>query len=162
MVNQKLKERFLKYISFDTQSNDQSSTIPSTLKQKDLGSYLASELKSIGVVESFMDEHGYVYGYIPSNCNSTKTIGLIAHIDTSDEASGENVKPQIISNYDGNVIVLNKELNLELDPNEFNYLNNQVGHELITTDGTTLLGADDKAGIAIIMTVVEELLNISP
>lgn len=159
MVNQKLKERFLKYISFDTQSNDQSNTIPSTEKQKDLGKYLNEELKSIGVIESFMDEHGYVYGFLPSNCNSNNTIGLIAHLDTSDEASGKNIKPQIIPNYDGGVILLNEKLNLSLDPKEFEYLNSQIGHELITTDGTTLLGADDKAGIAIIMTVVEELLN---
>ena len=159
MVNNNLKQRFLKYISFDTQSNDQSNTIPSTLKQKDLGKYLCEELLQIGVKESHMDEYGYVYGYIPSNCNSKQTIGLIAHIDTSDEASGKDVNPQIIENYSGGIILLNKELNLFLDPNEFNYLNNQIGHQLITTDGTTLLGADDKAGIAIIMTVVEELIN---
>ena len=159
MVNNKLKQRFLKYVSFDTQSNDQSNTIPSTIKQKDLGKYLCEELKQIGVCESHMDEYGYVYGYIPSNCNSNNTIGLIAHLDTSDEASGKDVKPQIIENYDGGIITLNKDLNLYLDPNEFNYLQNQIGHELITTDGTTLLGADDKAGIAIIMTVVDELLH---
>lgn len=159
MINQKLKERFLKYISFDTQSCEESDTIPSTEKQKDLAKYLNEELKLIGIKESFMDEHGYVYGYLPSNCNSSNTIGLIAHLDTSDEASGENVKPQIITNYDGGVILLNKKLNLLLDPNEFKYLNSQIGHELITTDGTTLLGADDKAGIAIIMTVIEELIN---
>ncbi len=159
MVCDKLKQRFLKYISFDTQSNDQSNTIPSTIKQKDLGKYLADELKSLGVCESFMDEYGYVYGFIPSNCNSDKTVGLIAHMDTSDEASGKDVNPQIINNYQGDIIILNKELNLNLDPNEFTYLKKQIGHDLITTDGTTLLGADDKAGIAIIMTVVESLLN---
>ncbi|MBE6131124.1 MAG: peptidase T [Erysipelotrichaceae bacterium] len=159
MVNQKLKERFLKYISFDTQSCEEFDTIPSTEKQKDLAKYLNEELKLIGIKESFMDECGYVYGYLPSNCNSSNTIGLIAHLDTSDEASGENIKPQVISNYDGGVILLNEKLNLLLDPKEFEYLNLQIGHELITTDGTTLLGADDKAGIAIIMTVVEELLK---
>lgn len=159
MVNKKLKERFLKYISFDTQSNEQSNTIPSTEKQKDLGKYLNEELKSIGINESFMDEYGYVYGFLPSNCNSNNTIGLIAHLDTSDEASGKNVNPQIIANYNGGVILLNEKLNLSLDPKDFQYLNSQIGHELITTDGTTLLGADDKAGIAIIMTVIEELIN---
>ncbi len=159
MVNQKLKERFLKYISFDTQSCEEFDTIPSTEKQKDLAKYLNEELKLIGIKESFMDECGYVYGYLPSNCNSSNTIGLIAHLDTSDEASGKNIKPQVISNYDGGVILLNEKLNLLLDPKEFEYLNLQIGHELITTDGTTLLGADDKAGIAIIMTVVEELLK---
>ena len=123
MVNQKLKERFLKYISFDTQSSEESNTIPSTEKQKDLAKYLNEELKLIGINESFMDEYGYVYGYLPSNCNSKNTIGLIAHLDTSDEASGKNVKPQIITNYNGGVISLNKKLNLLLDPNEFEYLN---------------------------------------
>lgn len=159
MINTKLKERFLKYIKFDTQSDDSSTTIPSTMKQKDLGKYLEEELKSIGLTESFMDEFGYVYGYLPSNCNSKQTIGLIAHMDTSDEASGKDVNPKVINNYDGNIIVLNEALGLKLDPKEFNYLNNQIGHELITTDGTTLLGADDKAGIAIIMTVIDELLH---
>lgn len=159
MVNEKLKQRFLKYISFDTQSCDESVTIPSTMKQKDLGEYLSQELISLGIAEAFMDEHGYVYAYIPSNCNSNETIGLIAHLDTSDEASGKDVKPQIINKYNGDIITLNKELGLYLDPKEFNYLNKVIGHELITTDGTTLLGADDKAGIAIIMTVIEELLN---
>jgi tripeptide aminopeptidase len=160
MINEKLKQRFLKYISFDTQSCDESNTIPSTMKQKDLGEYLANELSSLGISEAFMDEHGYVYAYIPSNCGSENTLGLIAHLDTSDEASGKNVNPQIIEKYDGGIIPLNKELGLNLDPKEFNYLNKIIGHYLITTDGTTLLGADDKAGIAIIMTVVEELLNI--
>lgn len=159
MINEKLKQRFLKYISFDTQSCDESNTIPSTMKQKDLGEYLANELSSLGLSEAFMDEHGYVYAYIPSNCGSENTLGLIAHLDTSDEASGKNVNPQIIEKYDGGIIPLNKELGLNLDPKEFNYLNQIIGHYLITTDGTTLLGADDKAGIAIIMTVVEELLN---
>lgn len=159
MINVKLKQRFLKYISFDTQSCDESNTIPSTMKQKDLGEYLANELSSLGIGEAFMDEHGYVYAYIPSNCGSENTLGLIAHLDTSDEASGKNVNPQIIEKYDGGIIPLNKELGLNLDPKEFNYLNQIIGHYLITTDGTTLLGADDKAGIAIIMTVVEELLN---
>lgn len=159
MINEKLKQRFLKYISFDTQSCDESNTIPSTMKQKDLGEYLANELSSLGISEAFMDEHGYVYAYIPSNCGSENTLGLIAHLDTSDEASGKNVNPQIIEKYDGGIIPLNKELGLNLDPKEFNYLNQIIGHYLITTDGTTLLGADDKAGIAIIMTIVEELLN---
>lgn len=159
MINEKLKERFLKYIKFDTQSDDSSNTIPSTMKQKDLGKYLEEELKSIGLSEAFMDEVGYVYGFLPSNCGSNTTIGLIAHMDTSDEASGKDVKAQIISNYDGGIIVLNEALGLKLDPSEFNYLNSQIGHELITTDGTTLLGADDKAGIAIIMTAIDELIH---
>ncbi len=159
MVNQKLKDRFLKYIGFDTQSNDSSKTIPSTAKQKELAKYLVDELKKIGLDNAFMDEFGYVYAYLSSNCNCSETIGLIAHMDTSDEASGNNIKPQIIQNYKGNKIILNQKLGLVLDPDEFPYLLKQVGHTLITTDGTTLLGADDKAGIAIIVTAVEELMN---
>ena len=157
MINEKLKQRFLKYISFDTQSCDESNTIPSTMKQKDLGEYLANELSSLGISEAFMDEHGYVYAYIPSNCGSENTLGLIAHLDTSDEASGKNVNPQIIKNYDGNTITL---LNgLQINPKTYSSLKKATGHTLITTDGTTLLGADDKAGIAIIMETVEQLIN---
>lgn len=159
MVNNKLKERFLKYVSFDTQSDESSSTIPSTSKQLVLGEYLTNELKSIGIDNAYMDCHGYVYAYLKSNCKSNNTIGLLAHMDTSDEASGANILPQIITNYDGGKIVLSKDGKLVLDPVVFPSLLTNVGHELITTSGDTLLGADDKAGIAIIMTVVDELLH---
>lgn len=161
MVNLNLKNRFLKYVSFDTQSNDESNTIPSSMKQKDLGKYLVEELKKIGINDTYIDEFGYVYGYLKSNCNSDKTIGLIAHMDTSDEISGAFVKPNIISSYNGEIITINKELDMFLDPKEFPYLQCETNHELIITDGTTLLGADDKAGIAIIITAVEELIKSS-
>ena len=147
------KERFLKYVSFDTQSNDASETIPSTLKQRKLGEYLTNELHSLGVENAYLDEFGYVYGYIPTNCNKETTLGLIAHMDTSDEASGANIHPQFVNNYQGQVIKLNDTMSL--DPKEFPRLLKQIGHDLITTDGTTLLGADDKSGVAIIMTIVE-------
>ncbi len=159
MINNALKNRFLKYISFDTQSDESSKTIPSTSKQKELGKFLKNELNNLGLTNAFIDEFGYVYAYLESNCHSDKTIGLISHMDTSDEASGANVKPVIIENYQGKIINVNKELGVILNPSEFPYLLKQLGHELITTDGTTLLGADDKAGIAIIMTAIDELIN---
>lgn len=159
MINNALKNRFLKYISFDTQSDESSKTIPSTSKQKELGKFLKNELNNLGLTNAFIDEFGYVYAYLESNCHSDKTIGLISHMDTSDEASGANVKPVIIENYKGQIINVNKELGVILNPSEFPYLLKQLGHELITTDGTTLLGADDKAGIAIIMTAIDELIN---
>lgn len=159
MINNALKNRFLKYISFDTQSDESSKTIPSTSKQKELGKFLKNELNNLGLTNAFIDEFGYVYAYLESNCHSDKTIGLISHMDTSDEASGANVKPVIIENYKGQIINVNKELGVILNPSELPYLLKQLGHELITTDGTTLLGADDKAGIAIIMTAIDELIN---
>lgn len=159
MINNALKNRFLKYISFDTQSDESSKTIPSTSKQKELGKFLKNELNNLGLTNAFIDEFGYVYAYLESNCHSDKTIGLISHMDTSDEASGANVKPVIIENYQGKIINVNKELGVILNPSEFPYLLKQLGHELITTDGTTLLGADDKAGIAIIMTAIDELIK---
>lgn len=159
MINNALKNRFLKYISFDTQSDESSKTIPSTSKQKELGKFLKNELNNLGLTNAFIDEFGYVYAYLESNCHSDKTIGLISHMDTSDEASGDNVKPVIIENYQGQIINVNKELGVILNPSEFPYLLKQLGHELITTDGTTLLGADDKAGIAIIMTAIDELIK---
>lgn len=159
MINNALKNRFLKYISFDTQSDESSKTIPSTSKQKELGKFLKNELNNLGLTNAFIDEFGYVYAYLESNCHSDKTIGLISHMDTSDEASGANVKPVIIENYKGQIINVNKELGVILNPSEFPYLLKQLGHELITADGTTLLGADDKAGIAIIMTAIDELIK---
>ncbi len=152
-------ERFLKYVSFDTQSDPYSNTSPSTKNQFNLGNYLVDELKSLGIDNAFIDEYGYVYAYIKSNCNSSKTIGLIAHMDTSFDASGKNIKPVIIDSYDGSIIKYKNNPNIELSPKEFPSLNKKIGHKLIVTDGTTLLGADDKAGIAIIMSTVEKLLN---
>ncbi len=152
-------ERFLKYVSFDTQSNPYSNTSPSSKTQFELGNYLVNELKKIGINNAYMDEYGYVYAYIPSNCNCNKTIGLIAHMDTSFDASGKNIKPVVIDSYDGSVIKYNNNPNIELSPKEFPSLNKKLGHKLIITDGTTLLGADDKAGITIIMSTIDEILN---
>lgn len=152
-----IEERFLKYVSFDTQSDEYSNTTPSTLKQLELGKELVKEMLAIGITDAHLDEYGIVYGTIKGNGGQGDIIGFIAHMDTSPDASGKNIKPQKITNYDGSIITINKELGLTLDPNKFNILNKMVGHDLITTDGTTLLGADDKAGIAIIMDLANYL-----
>ena len=149
-----IEERFLKYISFDTQSDPQSSTTPSSMKQLELGKYLVEEMKKIGIEDAHLDQSGIVYGTIPANSDHGKVIGFVAHMDTSPDASGQNVKPQIIRDYQGTTITLNQEKELYLDPHEFPELLNVIHHDLITTDGTTLLGADDKAGIAEIVSAV--------
>ena len=153
-----LKERFLKYVSFDTQSDEASETFPSTEKQKVLLQYLVDEMKSLGLTEVEMDEHGYAMGTIPATpgFEHCPVIGFIAHVDTSPDMSGANVKPQIIENYDGKDIRLNE--NLMMTVKDFPELSEFKGHTLITTDGTTLLGADDKAGVAEIMTAAEYLM----
>lgn len=151
-----LLEKFIDYVQYETTSHENVGTTPSTACQFDLAKHLLEELKTRGVKEAFLDEHCYVYGYIEGNTNG-KTIGLIAHMDTSDAVSGKNVKPRVIENYDGKDIVLNKDVISEVS--RFTALNNYIGKTLVVTDGTTLLGADDKAGIAIIMEVVETLIN---
>lgn len=152
----KIEKRFLKYISFDTQSDPHSSTTPSTAKQHDLADFLVEEMRILGLVNIIKDEYGVVYGTIPSNNNHIgDVIGFIAHLDTAYDASGANINPQIIRNYDGSIIPLNETMNL--DPHTYPELLTLIHHDLITTDGTTLLGADDKAGIAIIMSMAEYL-----
>lgn len=153
-----IKERFLNYVSFDTQSAENSQTVPSTSKQLKLGKYLVEELQSLGIENAKIDEYGVVYGTIPSNNNHQgDVIGFIAHMDTSPDASGKDINPQIIKNYQGQKITLNEDKKLYLDPEQYPQLLHLIHHDLITTDGTTLLGADDKAGIAIIMQMVEYL-----
>ncbi len=154
-----LKERFLKYVGFDTQSDPESETFPSTGKQLVLLNYLAEEMKSLGLDEVEIDGNGYAMGTIPAtkgyeNC---PVIGFISHVDTSPDMSGAHVKPQIIGDYDGNDIQLNSSLVMRVA--DFPELSFFKGHTLITTDGTTLLGADDKAGIAEIMTAAEYLIS---
>ena len=153
-----LKDRFLKYVSFDTQSDEMSETFPSTEKQKVLLKYLVEEMKSLGLTEVEMDEHCYAMGTIPATpgFEDRPAIGFIAHVDTSPDMSGANIKPQIIENYDGKDIRLNE--NLMMTVKDFPELSAFKGHTLITTDGTTLLGADDKAGVAEIMTAAEYLM----
>lgn len=153
-----IKERFLNYVSFDTQSVENSQTVPSISKQLKLGKYLVEELQSLGIENAKIDEYGVVYGTIPSNNNHQgDVIGFIAHMDTSPDASGKDIHPQIIKNYQGQKITLNEDKKLYLDPEQYPQLLHLIHHDLITTDGTTLLGADDKAGIAIIMQMVEYL-----
>lgn len=150
-----LVERFLRYVSVDTQSNEDSQTQPSTMKQLNLLSMLRDELLAMGV-EATLDEYGYVMARIPSNVDAhVPAVGFISHVDTSPDASGSDIKPQIIHDYDGSAIALKGVEGLYLDPKDFPELLRHKGEDLITTDGTTLLGADDKAGVAEIMNAVE-------
>lgn len=153
-------DRFLRYISVNTRSDLNSTAVPSTPVQFDLAKILVEEMKAIGVQDVELDDKCYVYGTIPATTSAkVPTIGLIAHMDTSPDASGANVKPQFVEEYDGKEIVLNREANVILSPDAFPELLKYIGQPLITTDGTTLLGADDKAGVAIIMTTAETLLK---
>jgi len=151
-------ERFLKYVSFDTMSDETSETCPSTAKQKLLGAAIVEEMKEMGISDAFMDEHGYVYGTIPGD-PSLPTIGLIAHMDTSPDTSGADIKARIVE-YTGGDVCLNEEKGIFLKVSDYPSMKNHVGKHLIVTDGTTLLGADDKAGIAEIMTAAEHLLTL--
>ena len=153
-------DRFLNYVTFDTQSDEASNTCPSTDKQKVLGEHLVAEMKAIGIEDAFMDENGYVYGTVPGD-PSLPTIGLIAHMDTAPQAPGANVKPRVVE-FDGSDVCLNEELGMYLRAADYEYLNKCVGKHLVVTDGTTLLGADNKAGIAEIMACAEYLIRNKP
>jgi tripeptide aminopeptidase len=153
-------ERFTKYVQVDTQSDPNSDTCPSTPGQWTLAKMLVEELKAIGMEEVTIDENGYIMATLPANTEkNVPTIGFLAHMDTAPEFTGANVKPQIVENYDGNDIILNEALHIVLSPKDFPELANYKGHTLITTDGTTLLGADNKAGIAEIMTAMAYLIQ---
>ena len=153
-------DRFLKYASFDTQSDENSSVTPSTAKQMILAQELKKEMEAMGLQDITLDEHAYLMATLPANTDENRpVIGFIAHLDTSPDMSGANVNPQIVKNYDGKDIVLCKEENIVLSPSMFPELTNHVGEDLITTDGKTLLGADDKAGIAEIMTAIQYLID---
>ena len=149
-------ERFLKYVAFNTQSDENSETCPSTPNQKLLGAALVEEMRAIGIADARMDENGYVYGSVPGTADGP-VVGLIAHMDTAPDCSGENVRPRIVE-YTGGDLVIDAAQNLVMRPKDFPSLDRNVGKHLIVTDGSTLLGADDKAGIAEILTAVEELL----
>ena len=150
-------ERFLCYVTFDTKSDEFSETCPSTDKQKVFGAYLVEEMKELGIQDACMDEHGYVYGTVPGD-PKLPTIGLIAHMDTSPDASGTDVKARIVE-YTGEDILLNAEKDIWLRASDYPGMKKHIGKHLIVTDGTTLLGADDKAGVAEIMTAAEFLLR---
>ncbi|MBR6526916.1 MAG: peptidase T [Lachnospiraceae bacterium] len=157
-------EKFLRYVKIDTESLSDQEQVPSTEKQKDLGRLLVEELQAMGAEDPHMDDHGYVYAWIPATVAEDDpraqgpVIGFIAHMDTSEAVTGKDVKPRIVENYNGQDIVLHEELGYTLHTAEFPDMLNYVGKDLIVTDGTTLLGADDKAGIAEIMTMAEYLL----
>lgn len=156
----KLIERFLSYVKIDTESVEDVECFPSTEKQKILGKQLVEELKELGAQDVSMDEYGYVFATIPATTTEkVPTIGFISHMDTAPAMSGLNVKPRIVKEYDGNDIVLNEELGLVLSAENYPDMKKYTGKDLIVTDGTTLLGADDKAGIAEIMTLTEYLLS---
>jgi len=151
-------ERFLKYVSFDTQSSETSGVTPSTAKQMVLAKALQQELQNMGLEEITLDENAYLMATLPANTDKKlPVIGFIAHLDTSPDMSGENVQPRIVKNYDGKNIVLCEEENIILSPKDFPELLNYVGEDLIVTNGKTLLGADDKAGIAEIITAIQYL-----
>ncbi|MCF7567026.1 peptidase T [Sabulilitoribacter arenilitoris] len=155
-------KRFISYVTIDTESDPNSNTIPSTSKQWDLANKLAKELKTIGMQDVSIDTNAYIMATLPSNVeHHVPTIGFISHFDTSPDFTGANVKPQIFENYHGGDILLNKDKNIVLSPNYFEDLRQYIGQTLITTDGTTLLGADDKAGICEIVSAMEYLINNS-
>lgn len=152
-------DRFLRYVAVDTQSDPESESQPSSARQLDLLKMLCAELQGMGV-EASLDEYGYVMASIPSNCGKdVPAVGFIAHVDTSPDASGKDIRPQIIRNYDGGDILLNAETGLSLKTDEFPELKAYAGQTIITTDGTTLLGADDKAGVAEIMDAVQYMVS---
>lgn len=159
-MKEEIIERFTTYVRVDTQSDESVDTCPSTPGQLTLGNMLVDELKSIGMQDVTIDENGYVMATLPSNTEKdVPTIGFLAHVDTATDFTGKNVNPQIIENYDGKDIVLNEQLQVILSPDQFPELPGYKGHTLITTDGTTLLGADNKAGIAEIMTAMDYLIK---
>lgn len=150
-----LVERFLKYVSFDTQSSEETEVTPSTPGQMVFAKYLKEELESLGLEDITLDEHGYLFATLPANIDKpVPTIGFIAHMDTSPDMSGKDVSPRIVQNYDGSDIVLCAEENVVLSPSQFPELLNHKGEDLIVTNGKTLLGADDKAGIAEIVSAI--------
>lgn len=159
-MKEAIKNRFLRYVSIDTQSNESSDSCPSTAKQLNLLRMLYDELRAYGLQDVSMDSNGYVMATLPSNNGkSGPVIGFIAHVDTSPDMPGDNVKPKLVENWDGKDIVLNPEQGIVLSPSDFPEMNLYVGQTLIVTDGTTLLGADDKAGIAEIMTAIDYLIS---
>lgn len=158
-MREKVVQRFLKYVTFDTTANPNNSNCPSSEGQRVFANYLVEELKSLGLEDAHVDENSYVMVTLRGNTEGVETIGFISHLDTAPDVTGKNVKPKIIKNYDGKDIVLNEELNIITSPKDYPDLKKFIGEDLIVTDGTTLLGADDKAGISEIVTAIEYLVN---
>ena len=157
-MKNKVVERFLKYVTFDTTSNPNSSNCPSSEGQRIFANYLVEELKSLGLDVS-IDKNSYIMATLKGNTEGIDAIGFISHLDTAPDVSGKDIKPRIIKNYDGKDIILNEELNIITKVNDYPELLNLIGEDLIVTDGTTLLGVDDKAGIAEIITAIESIVN---
>ena len=154
-----LTERFLKYVSFCTTSDEETNMTPSTPGQMEFAKYLAEELKQIGMTEVTLDENGYVMATLPANTEGKPTIGFIAHMDTAPDASGKNVKARIVEDYDGQDIVLNADKNIVFEVEKYPEILDYTGQDIIVTDGTTLLGADNKAGLAEIVSACEYMIN---
>ena len=159
-MKNELLERFISYVKIDTQSDEENTACPSSPGQLILGNKLVNDLQALGLVDAQIDDNGYVMATLPSNTDKeVPVIGFLAHLDTATDFTGKNVNPQIVENYDGKNITLNNELKINLSPNDFPYLADYQNQTLITTDGTTLLGADNKAGIAEIMTAMDYLIK---
>ena len=153
-----ISERFLKYVSYPTMSDESSDTVPTTAKQLVLSQYIADELEKIGLCDVELDEKGYLYATLPANCDAKTTIGLIAHVDTSDACADYPISTKIVK-YEGGSICLNEEKGIFMTPDDYPQLENYIGDHLIVTDGTTLLGADDKAGVCAIVSAVERIIQ---
>ena len=159
-ISHTVTERFLRYVKIDTQSDPDSTSVPTTEKQKNLSRLLVEEMKAIGISDAHLDEFGVVYGTIASNTNkNVPTLCFCSHVDTSPDCSGANVNPVVHKNYDGKDLVLPKDPNVAIRMNDFADLKNQIGNDIITADGTTLLGADNKAGVAEIMDAANYLMT---
>lgn len=159
-MKNELVERFISYVKIDTQSDEENSACPSSPGQLILGNKLVNDLQAIGLVDAKIDDNGYVMATLPSNTDKeVPVIGFLAHLDTATDFTGKNVNAQIVENYNGKDITLNSELNIILSPTDFPHLADYQNQTLITTDGTTLLGADNKAGIAEIMTAMDYLIQ---
>jgi tripeptide aminopeptidase len=154
-----ITERFLKYVSFCTTSNEESGSTPSTQGQIEFAKYICDELKTIGLIDIELDNNGYIMATLPANTDNKPTIGFIAHLDTAPDASGENIKARILQSYDGKDILLNETKNIILETSKYPEILHYIGQDIIVTDGTTLLGADDKAGVAAIVSACEYLIQ---
>lgn len=158
-MKEKVLERFLKYVTFDTTADPKNSNCPSSEGQRVFAKYIVEELKALGLEDANVDENSYVMATLKGNVEGVPTVGFISHLDTAPDVTGKNVKPRIVKNYDGKDIVLNEELNVVTSPKDYPEMETLIGEDIIVTDGTTLLGADDKAGIAEIVTAIEYLVN---
>ena len=154
-----ITERFLKYVSFCTTSNEESGSTPSTQGQIEFAKYICDELKTIGLIDIELDNNGYIMATLPANTDNKPTIGFIAHLDTAPDASGKNIKARILQSYDGKDILLNETKNIVLETSKYPEILHYIGQDIIVTDGTTLLGADDKAGVAAIVSACEYLIQ---